>query len=45
MERPVNPDVIAACRTELDRLFRAGEDFLSYYEREIAPLPAPHAPV
>nr|WP_090935161.1 DUF6879 family protein [Nonomuraea jiangxiensis] len=34
-------DVIAACRGELDKLYTAAEDFRSYYEREIAPLPAP----
>ncbi|WP_376775869.1 DUF6879 family protein [Nonomuraea jabiensis] len=36
-----DPDVIAACRGELDKLFAAGEDFRAYYEREIVPMPAP----
>ncbi|SEG61584.1 hypothetical protein SAMN05444920_103485 [Nonomuraea solani] len=38
-------DVIAACRGELDKLFSVGEDFRTYYEREIVPLPAPRMTV
>ncbi|MGW0804816.1 DUF6879 family protein [Nonomuraea sp. NPDC002799] len=40
-----DPEVIAACRGELDKLYSAGEDFQSYYEREIVPLPAPRVTV
>ncbi|MFI7126775.1 DUF6879 family protein [Nonomuraea sp. NPDC050153] len=36
-----DPDVIAECQGELDKLFAAGEDFQAYYEREIVPMPAP----
>ncbi|MET7338607.1 DUF6879 family protein [Nonomuraea sp. NPDC005650] len=35
-----DPEVIAACRGELDKLFAAGEDFQVYYEREIVPMSA-----
>ncbi|MEU6721487.1 DUF6879 family protein [Nonomuraea sp. NPDC046802] len=40
-----DPEVIAACRGDLDKLFTAGEEFRAYYEREIVPLPAPRAAV
>lgn len=35
------PDALAACTDELAGLFGQGEDLESYFEREIAPLPAP----
>ncbi|MFG1698528.1 DUF6879 family protein [Nonomuraea sp. NPDC049309] len=38
-------EVIEACHGELDKLFAAGEDFRSYYDREIVPLPAPRVSV
>ncbi|TMR32629.1 hypothetical protein ETD85_22375 [Nonomuraea zeae] len=38
-------EVIAACRGELDKLYAVGEDFRTYYEREIVPLPAPRVTV
>jgi len=34
-------DVIAACRREMAELYDKGEDLLTYFDREIAPLPAP----
>jgi hypothetical protein len=34
--------VIAACREELQELYDKGEDLLTYFEREIAPLPPPN---
>ncbi|MEO3790916.1 DUF6879 family protein [Nonomuraea sp. B10E15] len=40
-----DPEVIAACRGELDKLFAAGEDFRAFYEREIVPLPAPQVAI
>lgn len=40
-----DPEVIDACRGELDKLFAMGEDLRTYYEREIVPLPAPRTPV
>lgn len=35
------PEVIAACADELAGMFRQGEDLATYFDREIAPLPAP----
>jgi hypothetical protein len=35
------PDVIAACRFEMADLFDRAEPLLSFFDREIAPLPAP----
>jgi hypothetical protein len=40
-----DPEVIAACRGELDKLYAVGEDFRTYYERDIVPLPAPSVTV
>ncbi|MFG1702731.1 DUF6879 family protein [Nonomuraea sp. M3C6] len=40
-----DPEVIAACRGELDKLFTAGEEFRAYYEREIVPLPVPQVTI
>ncbi|WP_433230211.1 DUF6879 family protein [Actinomadura formosensis] len=41
--RIVDPKVIDECRTEMAALWDGGEDFASYFAREIAPLPPPHA--
>jgi hypothetical protein len=40
-----DPEVIAACRGELDKMFAVGEDCLAYYEREIVPLSAPQVTI
>ncbi|RMI45111.1 hypothetical protein EBO15_11130 [Actinomadura harenae] len=37
-----DPEVIHACHRQLVELHGAGERLLTYFEREIAPLPAPH---
>lgn len=37
-------EVIDACRQELAELFDKAEDLLTYFEREIEPLPAPMTP-
>lgn len=39
--RLTDPDVIRACRSELTDLYQQAEDFASFFQREIAPLPAP----
>lgn len=36
-----DPDLIAGCRAEVQDLCAQGEDFQSFFEREIAPLPPP----
>jgi hypothetical protein len=36
-------DVIAVCHQEMTELYDKGEDLLSYFDREIAPLPPPNA--
>jgi hypothetical protein len=38
-----DPDVIDACRREVADLYEQGEELLTYFEREIAPLPPPRA--
>ncbi|MFC5747969.1 DUF6879 family protein [Actinomadura rugatobispora] len=37
------PDVIQAAATEIARLYESGESLLTFFEREIAPLPSPAA--
>lgn len=37
----VNPGVIEVCRNEIEELYNKGEDFLSFFEREIKPLSPP----
>ena len=36
-----DPDFVAGCRAEVQALYAKGEDFRTFFEREIAPLPAP----
>jgi uncharacterized protein DUF6879 len=36
-----DPDFVAGCRAEVQALYAEGEDFRTFFEREIAPLPAP----
>jgi hypothetical protein len=36
-----DPKILAGCRTELAELYEKGEDLLTYFDREIAPLPPP----
>lgn len=36
-----DPDLIAGCRAEVQALYAQGEDFRTFFEREIAPLSAP----
>ncbi|MPZ80521.1 MAG: hypothetical protein GEV28_09035 [Actinophytocola sp.] len=36
-----DPELIAGCRAEVQALHAQGEDFQTFFEREIAPLPAP----
>lgn len=36
-----DPTVVKECRADLAHLFDHGEDFLAYFQREIAPLPPP----
>jgi hypothetical protein len=36
-----DPDVIRACRAEMAMLWEQAEEFLPFFEREIAPLPPP----
>lgn len=36
-----DPDLVAACREQIADLWYAGEDLLSYFDREIATLPPP----
>ncbi|WP_248966023.1 DUF6879 family protein [Sphaerisporangium perillae] len=36
-----DPKVFEACRAELAELYGKGEALLSYFDREIAPLPPP----
>jgi hypothetical protein len=37
-----DPHVVEACRRELSEIYAKGEDLLTYFEREIAPLPPPN---
>ena len=39
------PDVIAGCRQDAEELFGKAENLISFFEREIAPLPPPSPPV
>jgi hypothetical protein len=34
-------DLIAGCRAEVQALYAEGEDFWTFFEREIVPLPPP----
>lgn len=36
-----DPELIARCRADVQVLYAAGEDFWSFYEREVVPLPPP----
>jgi hypothetical protein len=36
-----DPELIAGCRAEVQALHRGGEDFRTFFDREIAPLPPP----
>ncbi|MPZ80523.1 MAG: hypothetical protein GEV28_09045 [Actinophytocola sp.] len=36
-----DPELIEGCRAEVQALYGEGEDFRTFFEREIAPLPAP----
>lgn len=36
-----DPELIAGCRAEVQALYAQGEDFRTFFDREIAPLPAP----
>lgn len=36
-----DPTLIAACRAEVQALYRQGEDFRQFFDRAIAPLPPP----
>jgi hypothetical protein len=36
-----DPDLIAGCRAEVQALYAQGEDFRTFFEREIVPLPEP----
>jgi hypothetical protein len=41
--RVLDDDVIKRCRADMDDLWAQGEDFMAYFDREIAPLPPPPA--
>jgi hypothetical protein len=36
-----DPEVIEACRDDIEALYSNGEEFSTFFEREIAPLPPP----
>jgi hypothetical protein len=36
-----DPELIAGCRADVQALYAEGEDFRTFFEREIAPLPPP----
>ena len=37
----IDPELIAGCRAEVQALYAQGEDFRTFFDREIAPLPTP----
>ncbi|MBV9162529.1 MAG: hypothetical protein JO281_13465 [Pseudonocardiales bacterium] len=37
----IDSEVIKGCREEIELLYANGEDFMSFFNREIAHLPAP----
>jgi len=39
--RFTDPSLISGCRAEVQALYEEGEDFRTFFEREIAPLPPP----
>ncbi|MDQ3763495.1 MAG: hypothetical protein M3460_18260 [Actinomycetota bacterium] len=39
--RIVETDVISECRIEIDAIYQKGEDLLTFFEREIAPMSPP----
>lgn len=39
--RIVETDIISECRLEIDAIYQKGEDLLTFFEREVVPMPPP----